>query len=165
MTPGQLLADLKGRGIVLTVEGGRLHYLCAAGLITEEEKARLGTYKLEVMDLLRAEAIMLLNAVGARIMSVGAGFAIGTWADLVGPEIKAALHAVDMGGLPVRYLDGTAIPPEYQVRWVAGEPVPQHVLAAMEADQTGAPWLVRDRMLREIGWRAVALGHVRTSAT
>lgn len=40
---------------------------------------------------------------------------------------------------------------KYKLRKAPGEPVPGNVLAAMEqaADE---PWVVRDRMLAEMGW-------------
>jgi hypothetical protein len=43
------------------------------------------------------------------------------------------------------------VPMRFKLRKVPGEPVPANVLAAME-QEPNQPWVVRDRMLVEIGW-------------
>jgi hypothetical protein len=76
---------------------------------------------------------------------------VGVWSDQDGPEIRTALRVLESDGLPVRYLDGAGIPMRYKLRRGDGEPVPLHVLNAME-QQPGEPWKVRDRMLKEMVW-------------
>ncbi len=98
-----------------------------------------------------ARACDVLNRTGVRILALEGGAAIGVWIDLDGPEIRAALRTLGMGGLPVRYLDGDGVPMRYKVRRVEGDPVPMNVLAEMELHPT-EPWNVRDRMLNEMGW-------------
>jgi len=39
----------------------------------------------------------------------------------------------------------------YKLRKAPGEPVPASVLAAME-QESNQPWVIRDRMLEEMGW-------------
>ena len=78
-----------------------------------------------------AHASELLNRRGVRIMRLSEGETIGIWSDLDGPEIRAALRVLEVT-LPIRYLDGTGIPPPYRTRRVAGEAVPPDVLGEME---------------------------------
>jgi hypothetical protein len=115
----------------------------------------------------------VLNRAGVRIMALEGGATIGMWSDLDGPEVRAALRTFGPERLPLRYLDGAGVPARYKVRRVEGEPVPMNVLAEMERRQadlmeasdpmeTSAPkggpmeheypWIVRDRMLNEMGW-------------
>jgi hypothetical protein len=76
---------------------------------------------------------------------------IGIWSDLDGPEVRKALRVFGSDGLPVRYLDGAAVPMRYKLRRVEGEPVPKSVLLEMERNLR-EPWKVRDRLLQEMGW-------------
>lgn len=101
-------------------------------------------------ELARASAV--LNRAGIRIMALEGAATIGVWSDLDGPEVRAALRALGLDGLPVRYLDGAGIPPRYKLRQVEGEPVPMSVLSEMER-QPNEPWNVRERMLKEMGRR------------
>jgi hypothetical protein len=118
-------------------------------------------------ELARASAV--LNRAGIRIMALESGATIGVWSDLDGPEVRAAVRAFGLGGLPVRYLDGAGIPMRYKLRRVEGEPVPMNVLAELERRQADLmegrdpmqdsgpmegtdPWTVRDQMLNEMGW-------------
>jgi hypothetical protein len=78
-------------------------------------------------------------------------YAIGVWSDRDSSEIREALRIMGMDELPIRYLDGDDAPAMYKDRDVEGEPVPMAVLRAMEAD-ADAPWMIRDRMLAEMGW-------------
>ena len=100
-------------------------------------------------ELARVSAIV--NRAGIRIMALGGGATIGVWSDLDGPGVRAALQALGMSGLPVRYLDGDGVPMRYKLRRVEGEPVPMNVLAEMER-HPAEPWKARDRMLNEMGW-------------
>jgi hypothetical protein len=93
----------------------------------------------------------ILNRTGVRIMALESETAIGVWADLDGPEIRAALHVRGLDRYPLRYLDGTGVPMPHKLRMVKGDPVPKDVLAAMEQNPA-EPWKVRDRMLNEMGW-------------
>ena len=106
-------------------------------------------------ELARASAV--LGRAGVRIMALAGGATIGVWSDTDGPEVRAALRAFGWDGLPVRYLDGTGVPMRYKARRVDGEPVPMNVLAAMEQHPPD-PWKVRDRMLKEMGWRPKRAG-------
>jgi hypothetical protein len=104
---------------------------------------------LERPDLLRARYI--LNRAEVRKIVVDGVVTIGVWSDLDGPEIRAALRTLGNDRIPVRYLDGSGIPPRYKLRRVEGEPVPISVLVEMER-QPAAPWQVQDQMLKEMGW-------------
>jgi hypothetical protein len=77
-------------------------------------------------------ATSMLSVAGVRIMGLDGQITIGVWSDLNGANIRVALRALDMGHLPVRYLDGASIPVRYKLRRVEGEPVPMSVLAEME---------------------------------
>jgi hypothetical protein len=102
-------------------------------------------------DLMRADAVLSLG--GVRLMTLPDGsHAIGIWSDLDSAELRQAIRAYGWDQAPVRYLDGDGIPSRYRLRTVAGEVVPVTVLKAMQAE-SAKPWLVRDRMLAEMGWR------------
>jgi hypothetical protein len=105
----------------------------------------------DLTELTRASYV--LSRAGVRIMQVEGVTTIGVWSDLDGPRIRAALHSLESNLLPVRYLDGAGILIRYKLRWVEGEPVPMNVLYEMER-QPEEPWKVRDRMLKEMGWRS-----------
>jgi hypothetical protein len=110
-------------------------------------------------ELARASAV--LNRAGVRIMALEGGATMGVWSDLDGPEVRAALRTFGSDRLPLRYLDGAGVPMRYKVRRVEGEPVPMNVLAEMERDPA-EPWMVRDRMLNEIGWCREPEASIRT---
>jgi hypothetical protein len=101
-------------------------------------------------ELVAATAI--LNRAGVRIMRLEGGEAIGVWSDLDLPAIRAALRILGMGELPVRYLDGPAVPLKYKLRRIAGEPVPEYV--RLEMERSSEPWKVREQMLG-LAWRFV----------
>jgi hypothetical protein len=82
-------------------------------------------------------AASMLSRAGVRIMRLDGQFTIGVWSDLDGAKIRVALRTLDMDHLPVRYLDGSGIPPRYRLRRVEGEPVPMSVLAEMERHSAG----------------------------
>ena len=107
-------------------------------------------------ELTRASAV--LNRAGVRIMTLDGGATIGVWSDLDGQEVRAALHSFGLGRLSVCYLDGPQVPMLYKVRHVDGEPVPMNVLGAMER-HPAEPWKIRDRMLKELGWRSKGIPH------
>jgi sugar phosphate isomerase/epimerase len=102
----------------------------------------------------------LLNRAGVRIMILESGATIGVWSDLDGPEIRAALRTLGNAELPVRYLDGAGVPMHCKARRVAGEPVPMSVLSEMERNPAD-PWMVRDRMLNEMGWGRITAAAIR----
>ena len=104
-------------------------------------------------DLARASAV--LNRGGVRLMQLDGVTTIGIWSDLDGPEVRKVLRVFGSDGLPVRYLDGAAVPMRYKLRRVEGEPVPQSVLLEMERSLR-EPWKVRDRLLQEMGWSSAA---------
>lgn len=85
-------------------------------------------------ELARASAV--LKRAGVRIMALDGGLTMGVWSDLDGPEVRGALKALNIDGLPVRCLDGADVPMRYKVRRVEGEPVPMSVLAEMERRRT-----------------------------
>jgi hypothetical protein len=95
----------------------------------------------------------LLNQAGVRIMRLEGEVTTGLWSDLDGSKIRAALYSFGLDCRPIRYLDGPGVPTRYKVRRVKGEPVPLSVLAEMER-HSAAPWNIRDRMLKEMGWRS-----------
>ncbi len=107
------------------------------------------TWSRDPEDLARASAV--LNRGGVRLMQLDGVTTIGIWSDLDGPEVRKALRVFGSDGLPVRYLDGAAVPMRYKLRRVEGEPVPQSVLLEMERSLR-EPWNVRDRLLQEMGW-------------
>jgi hypothetical protein len=78
------------------------------------------------VELARASA--LLNRTGCRLMELDGRVTIGIWADLDGPEIRAAVRA--FGNPPVKYLDGVGIPHRYKVRDIP----PMSTRAAETAD-------------------------------
>jgi hypothetical protein len=100
---------------------------------------------------LRANASSALAHEGVRFLNLDGTEITGVWTDRDGPEIRAALRILGKDEQPIRYLDGDNVPNEYKGRHVEGEPVPQAVLCAMEAEPE-APWIVRDRMLAEMHW-------------
>jgi hypothetical protein len=106
----------------------------------------------ESWNEVRAHANALLNREGVRILDLEFGLAIGVWCDRDGPHIREALRVMGWEGVPVKYLDGDNVPNRYKDRDVDGEPVPIAVLRAMEAE-VDAPWMIRDRMLAEMGWQ------------
>lgn len=95
-----------------------------------------------------AGASVILNQAGVRIMWLGGQFVIGVWSDLDTPSVRSALRILGLNRLPIRYLDGAAIPMRYKLRRVDGDPVPTMVLNEMERRPVN-PWNVRDRMLKE----------------
>ena len=116
----------------------------------------------DAAELARASSV--LNRAGARIMQLDGVTTIGVWSDLDGPKVRAALGVYGSDRLPVRYLDGAAIPMCYKLRRVEGEPVPQNVLLEMERSPR-EPWKVRDRMLQEMGWGSKATSWTEWKAT
>ena len=115
----------------------------------------------DAAELARASAI--LNRAGVRLMQLDGVNIIGVWSDLDGPKVRAALGVCGSDRLPVRYLDGAAVPMRYKVRRVEGEPVPRDVLLEMERSPR-EPWKVRDRMLQEMGWGLSARSWVEWKA-
>lgn len=93
--------------------------------------------------------IEALRRAGVRLIPSSGGLTAGVWSDLDGLGIRTALGA--LGVTTLCYLDGPGAPVPYKLRGVAGEPVPMDVLAAMLRTPEN-PWIVRDRMLKEIGW-------------
>jgi hypothetical protein len=98
-----------------------------------------------------AQASAVLAQAGIRLMRINGVDYIGVWSDLDGPRVRAALAVFHPDGIPpVLYLDGD-VPMRFKLRKVPGEPVPAHVLAAME-EEPNQPWVIRDRMLKEMNW-------------
>jgi hypothetical protein len=89
-------------------------------------------------DLIRARAV--LNRAGVRKLEVDGTTTIGIWSDLDGPDIRAALLVLNLDRLPVAYLDGTTVAVHQKGRLCA------------------EPWIVRDRMLKAMGWCPDGLG-------
>jgi hypothetical protein len=99
-----------------------------------------------------AGAVYGLN--GVRLLVLNERMVIGVWSDLDGPHIRHAIEIFHGADAPlVRYLDGPGIPDIYKARKMKGTPVPLDILQAM-VDAPSEPWLVRDKMLKEIGWHA-----------
>lgn len=97
-----------------------------------------------------AAANAVLGRAGVRLMTLPEGVCVGIWSDTDGPEVRAALRIFGSDTLPIRYLDSD-VPMRFKLRRVPGEPVPASVLAAMEQCPT-EPWVIRDKMLAEMGW-------------
>jgi hypothetical protein len=97
----------------------------------------------------------LLDRAGVRLMKLGGGSCtVGVWSDRDEAAVRAAIRAIVGDQAVVRYLDDGGVPAKYKVRCVPGEPVPPVVLRAM-AQALAEPWIVRDRMLAEIGWNRI----------
>ena len=79
--------------------------------------------KPEPNEPVRAAANSLLGRVGMRLMELESGTTVGLWSDLDGPPVRAALAVFGSDVLPVRYVDGD-VPMRFELRRVAGEPVP-----------------------------------------
>ena len=97
-----------------------------------------------------AHASTVLSKAGIRLMRLYGVDMVGIWSDLDSPRVRAALRTYGSDQLPVRYLDGDVLM-KYKLRKAPGEPVPGNVLAAME-QAPNEPWIIRDRMLAEMGW-------------
>lgn len=159
MTVADALAAVRRVGKVEGAEGNlRLVVPKTTLSELEAEIATLREHKAEALAILAdpdpaelARASAVLNRAGVRIMALEGGASIGVWADLDGPEVRAALRWLALDHLPLRYLDGGGVPMRYKARRVEGEPVPMNVLAEMERHPT-EPWKVRDRMLSEMDW-------------
>jgi hypothetical protein len=98
-----------------------------------------------------ARASAVLAAAGVINLELNGVRVAGVWSDLDGPGIRAALLAIGACDLPVTYLDGSSIPDRFKSRRVAGEAVPLAILVEMECSPE--PWIVRDQLSTEIGWR------------
>ena len=61
-------------------------------------------------------ALRILNRVGCRIIRTRNSLVIGLWQDLDCPEVRAALDAVNMSGLPIVHLETASVPVQYKVR-------------------------------------------------
>jgi hypothetical protein len=88
----------------------------------------------------------VLSQAGIRLMELEGGTTVGLWSDLDSPAVRAALRVFRSHLLPLKYLDGPGIPAKYQLRRVAGSPVPVSVRLAMER-YPAEPWKIRDQML------------------
>jgi hypothetical protein len=95
-------------------------------------------------DCLARAEVRLIDSDGSVI--------VGVWSDLDSALIRGALEVVGWARFPICYLDGSSVPDKLKTRRVEGEPVPLNVLAEMQRQQS-KPWVVRDRMLKEIDWR------------
>ena len=150
--------------------GGKLKVMFPERMRSELQTAveTLKSHRVDAIDELarlqsqeRAQASVVLKNAGMRLMELEGGTTVGLWSDLDGPDVRAALRIFESYLLPVRYLDGSRVPMRYKVRRVEGEPVPMNVLAEMERDPA-EPWMVRDRMLNEIGWCREPEASIRT---
>jgi hypothetical protein len=94
-----------------------------------------------------------MNRNGVRIMALESGNTVGIWSDRDSPEIRLALRVLHLDEMPIRYLDGSAVPLRYKSRRIAGEPLPLNVVAEMERCIDGEPWERRDVMLTEMNCR------------
>ena len=80
------------------------------------------------------KAMWLLNLTGCRIIRRTDGLAVGIWEDLDCQELRSAIRALGMSGLPVIYLESPGVPMRYKVRScpdrIAGEVFRSWVLRA-----------------------------------
>jgi len=124
------------------------------------EPAESGVNATEARDLDRGDltrARSVLNRAGVRKLEVDGTTTIGIWSDLDGPDIRAALLVLNLDRLPVAYLDGSTVAEHQKGRLCAGEPVPMDVVTEMER-HPAEPWIVRDRLLKAMGWCPNGLG-------
>jgi hypothetical protein len=98
-------------------------------------------------NFVRARSI--LNQAGVRKFETNGFMTIGLWSDLDGPPLRAALKALGLGSVPVRYLDGTSVPSGLKLRRVIGEPV--SLCTLLEMEQSAEPWKVRDNARDQAG--------------
>ena len=61
-------------------------------------------------------ASALLNRLGARLMRLNGGYAIGLWRERDGQQVRSALRTLEMDELPVRYLEEDGIPELYKTQ-------------------------------------------------
>jgi hypothetical protein len=108
----------------------------------------------DALDQELVAASRTLNRAGVRLMTIDAQATVGIWADLDSAELRQALRLLGLGRAPVRYLDGSGVPMRYKATKLEGEPIPLNVLAEMERSISDEPWMIRDRMLREIRWHS-----------
>jgi hypothetical protein len=108
-------------------------------------------------------ASSVLGRAGVRLMELETGFTVGVWSDLDSAELRAAIRVFHPDGVPsIRYLDSD-VPMKYKSRRVPGAPVPPDVLHAMEQNPE-VPWEIRDRLLREMGWRPQGISWAEAKA-
>jgi hypothetical protein len=112
---------------------------------SENTETASAVSRLDRPALIQARAI--LNRAGVRKFDLNGDLVIGLWSDQDGPELRAALHILELEDVPVRYLDSSCVPTGYKLRQVEGEPVSLDVLKKME--QSAEPWRVRDTSRRE----------------
>jgi len=63
-------------------------------------------------------SVSTLNAAGVRIWRDTSTFVIGTWSDLDGRDVRAALQTLGTGTLPVRHLEDPGVPLRFKLRSV-----------------------------------------------
>ncbi|MGI9070575.1 MAG: hypothetical protein ACR2JB_04410 [Bryobacteraceae bacterium] len=64
----------------------------------------------------QAEALQLLNLAGVRIMRYDSELRLGTWGDLDGTELRAAINVVGMDELRVVHLESAEVPIRFKIR-------------------------------------------------
>jgi hypothetical protein len=85
-----------------------------------------------------------------RLMTIDGQPVIGVRANQDSAELRVALRVLGYQA-PVKYLESPNLPGKYKVRDTEeGSPLPSTVVAAME-QASSEPWVVRDRMLAEMG--------------
>lgn len=131
----------------------RGYWVCECCLPQEHEHLEL-KFDLDHKEVLKAQAIEVLNKTGVRLIELSGQLKVGIWSDLDSPEVREALRTLGLAALSVVYLDDPEVPLEYHIRTVPGESVPLDVLEKMK--QSTKPWEVRDRLLAEMGWRKAA---------
>ena len=70
MTAAELLATLRGTGVVVQAEGGQLRVTAPKRLLTSERKMAIKQHEAELLALLEAEALSL-NEKSARPIAIG----------------------------------------------------------------------------------------------
>jgi len=69
VTTDSLLADLRGRGVVLSVNAGELRYRAPRGALTDELRALVRIHKLEILAALVAEGTPELESTSSSQIS------------------------------------------------------------------------------------------------
>jgi hypothetical protein len=108
-------------------------------------------------------ASAVLGRYGARLIRMNGEMRVGIWSWLDCPAVRDALKVMQSGGSKVIYLDDQSfdLPVRFKLcacnRRLDSDPVPAVVIEAM--NQTSEkPWLVRDALLEEMGWRYWTVG-------
>ncbi|MFB3778733.1 MAG: hypothetical protein ACE141_14030 [Bryobacteraceae bacterium] len=111
----ELLRELRECGAEIEAADGTLRVTAPAGVLTEDLKTRIASFKPTLLELLD-RAVNLLNLRGVRLIQNGQRMVVALWRDADGREICEALEVVGLVGAEVLYLDDpeAEIPERYR---------------------------------------------------